>query len=296
MLWLAIWQRVNQYGITERRYFLLILSIWLAAIAIYYSITRSRNIRIIPATLCLTAALTFLGPLSAYSRSEASQSHRLETLLARNGALVGGRIQRVTGPVPFSERREIAATLRYLIETHGTRSVARLFGDSVAAGDSGRLPASAVDQRVRTLMSRAGLDFVGRRQREASRRFRYHTGWGDQSLPVAGFDMLVPVGTARAGAMLDTGVVVVPVVERLVVQVRHARQVLAELDIAGLLDVVDQYARDHPGDTIPHALMKVSADTPAVSVVLFISSMKGVEDDNGRHLEKVEGRALVDLK
>jgi hypothetical protein len=46
MLWLAIGQRIGQYGITERRYFLTGLSVWLAGIALYYAITRSRDMRI----------------------------------------------------------------------------------------------------------------------------------------------------------------------------------------------------------------------------------------------------------
>lgn len=62
MLWLAIWQRIDQYGITERRYFLTVLSVWLAGVAVYYAIRRSRDIRIIPASLCVVAFVTFAGP------------------------------------------------------------------------------------------------------------------------------------------------------------------------------------------------------------------------------------------
>ena len=46
---LAIWKRVDQYGITERRYFLIVLSLWLAGIAVYYTVRRSRSIAVIPA-------------------------------------------------------------------------------------------------------------------------------------------------------------------------------------------------------------------------------------------------------
>src|SRR5262249_46851893 len=83
MLWLAIWQRVRQYGITEPRYFLVVLSLWLAGLAVYYSITRSRQIRTIPASLGAVALLTFAGPWGAYSVSVGSQVGRLRALLER---------------------------------------------------------------------------------------------------------------------------------------------------------------------------------------------------------------------
>ena len=35
MLLLAIWQRIAQYGITEKRYFLIVLSLWLAGMRIH---------------------------------------------------------------------------------------------------------------------------------------------------------------------------------------------------------------------------------------------------------------------
>jgi hypothetical protein len=65
MLLMAIFQRLGQYGFTERRYFLLVLAFWLAGIALYYAVTASRNIRIIPVTLCIVALATLAGPGSA---------------------------------------------------------------------------------------------------------------------------------------------------------------------------------------------------------------------------------------
>ena len=53
MLLAAILQRVGQYGFTERRYFLLVLALYLGGIAIFYGLTGSRRIRWIPLVLAL---------------------------------------------------------------------------------------------------------------------------------------------------------------------------------------------------------------------------------------------------
>lgn len=131
MLWLAIWKRVAQYGITERRYFLIVLSLWLAGIAVYYTFSRSRNIKVIPATLCVLAVLGLAGPWSAYAVSRANQTNRLASVLERNRLLAGGALRPSTRPVSALDAKAINAGLLYLIETHGRRSVDRWIPDSL---------------------------------------------------------------------------------------------------------------------------------------------------------------------
>ncbi|MDH4351074.1 MAG: DUF4153 domain-containing protein, partial [Gemmatimonadota bacterium] len=134
MLWLAIWQRVAQYGITENRYFLIGLSVWLAGIAVYQLATRARGIRVIPASLCVMTLLTFAGPWSAYDVSTQSQTGRLAGILQRYDMLTEERIVPAVTEVAVEDRREIEAILTYLLRTHGLRSVAGWFPDSVRSG------------------------------------------------------------------------------------------------------------------------------------------------------------------
>ena len=133
MLWMALWKRVAEYGITEPRYFPIVFSIWLAAIALYYTTSRSRNIKVIPASLCALALLTFAGPWGAYTVSRASQVNRLQGLLARNGLLQNGHLRRATHDVSAADEHEIGSGFRYLLETHGRASVASWFTDSSRA-------------------------------------------------------------------------------------------------------------------------------------------------------------------
>jgi hypothetical protein len=131
MLWLAIWQRVAQYGMTERRYFLLVLSLWLGAIAAYYTFSRSRSIKVIPATLCALAIVTLAGPWGAYSVSRWSQTRRLEQVFVRNGMLADGTLTPATRAVSDSDATAIRSGLVYLIEGHGTRAIDRWMTDTL---------------------------------------------------------------------------------------------------------------------------------------------------------------------
>jgi hypothetical protein len=73
MLLAAIGKRVFQYGITEDRYFIAVLSLWLTAIAITFIARRNADIRWIPITLSLLAFATAFGPWGAYTVSRDSQ-------------------------------------------------------------------------------------------------------------------------------------------------------------------------------------------------------------------------------
>ena len=44
VLQLAVWRRVSEYGITENRYFAMGLGVWLAAMAVYFLVSKTKNI------------------------------------------------------------------------------------------------------------------------------------------------------------------------------------------------------------------------------------------------------------
>ncbi|MGH7585106.1 MAG: DUF4153 domain-containing protein, partial [Gemmatimonadales bacterium] len=123
MLALAIGKRIGQYGITERRYFLALLTLWLAAVALAFTLRRARGLIVIPASLAVLAALTFAGPWGAYQVSKRSQLGRLEELLTRLEMLDGNRIMPAPPEVDPEVGGEAANVLRYLAGTHGRRGL-----------------------------------------------------------------------------------------------------------------------------------------------------------------------------
>lgn len=62
VLELAIWRRVSDYGITENRYLALGLGGWLAAMVVYFLASRTKSIKVIPASICVLAVLASFGP------------------------------------------------------------------------------------------------------------------------------------------------------------------------------------------------------------------------------------------
>ncbi|QHL87172.1 DUF4153 domain-containing protein [Nibribacter ruber] len=128
LLLLAIWRRVRDYGITEKRYIVLALALWLLAVAVYFLWSRQKNIKFIPMTLGAIAFLAAFGPWGAFSVSQRSQTSRLETIMTRHQLLVNGQVQKVKTPVPDSAAAEITSIVEYLGEMHQYASVRSWFG------------------------------------------------------------------------------------------------------------------------------------------------------------------------
>jgi len=150
MLLVAFWKRVIPYGLTELRFLGLLLGLWLLGIAVSYTLYRDAGIRRIPVTLMLVLLLTLYGPLSATSRSIASQSKRLKRLVTAGPA--SGR----------QTAREASAALRFLLE-HGARTqVAKAISKELPPVNWDSLPdlRAPRDSIASRILALAGLVYV----------------------------------------------------------------------------------------------------------------------------------------
>jgi hypothetical protein len=116
LLFAVIGRRVWQYGLTENRYLVLALAVWLLGITLHTLIDRRRDLRILPASLGLVSLLASFGPWGAFEVSRKSQVQRLERILTEHGLMVGGKLAKAPGPIPREDKREIAAIAHFLEE------------------------------------------------------------------------------------------------------------------------------------------------------------------------------------
>jgi len=137
MLFLAITRRVSEYGMTEGRYVGYALGIWLAAMAIYFIVGRTKSIKVIPAALAVEALLISFGPWGAFQVSERSQVNRLQALLAKNEILVGAKVHEAPDPVDTRDAIEISSIIRYLREVHGYDRIQGWFAELLTYDSSG---------------------------------------------------------------------------------------------------------------------------------------------------------------
>ena len=121
LLW-AVLARVIDYGITEERYFLIILAAWLTFINAYFLISKSQNIMIIPFSLCLLTIISVYGPQGAFSTSRRSQINELQELFRNHGSLDGDKIISLKLKPGKEDMSRMINIVDYLVNMHGIES------------------------------------------------------------------------------------------------------------------------------------------------------------------------------
>ena len=127
LLFVAIGTRIGNYGITESRYLIVLLALWLAGISIYLQINKLHNIKIIPITLCLITALSAFGPWGAAAVSKSSQLGRLKSILTRNELLLYGKLKKPAKEIPQNDQNELSSLISYLSYDHGAETLTSFF-------------------------------------------------------------------------------------------------------------------------------------------------------------------------
>lgn len=319
MLWLALYQRVHQYGVTEPRYFVIALSIWLFALALYYTITRSRNIRIIPLSLGVGALVTFAGPWGPYAMSEASQVGRLRGVLSRNGMLVDGTVRHPAREVTAEDQAEISAVVRYLIETHGTEAIAPWFADSnarravVTAGVRGRDSREAVDEWGGIVAKRLGVPYVFRTVGQAGVRNFSYTAAETGAIPISGFDYLLQLRDS-VPPTADTSFTATWSRRPFAVRILRTNDTLLVVPLDSLYARLRTEAK-RPGaiaanprrngpqrrglediSTLPPDLFVTEAEGKGVRARVYVRLIAGKDSAGTARVETITGRVLLALK
>ena len=108
----ALFQRIYQYGITEKRYYVLILIFWLLFCMILF--IRKMNITGIFISLIACLVIAVYTPFSAKSVSNFSQKERLKRMLVKYGALKDGKISKITQKLTNRQGSHIHTTIQYI--------------------------------------------------------------------------------------------------------------------------------------------------------------------------------------
>lgn len=272
MVLLALWQRIEQYGVTERRYLLGVLAVWLGATALHRVITRTRDIKGIPLTLTIIGAATFVGPWSAYAAAERSQAGRVEEILAAHGGLVEGRVAAEPVEIPFDEWEQVEEAVGYLIDNHGTGVVERWVGGDalmLAGAEGVQLDR---DERVERVMEALRvLPELRDRAVDVEARGR------GEPLPVEGFDLVVVAGRAGPVRVGDRDLSIRLSEDGGELEVRWGDEEQGRASLAALIAFVDERSRflEWSEDLeVPRASMTFEAPGESLSVRLVLRSMR----------------------
>ncbi|QQR83429.1 DUF4153 domain-containing protein [Candidatus Peregrinibacteria bacterium] len=134
LLYLAIKLRIDDYGLTVNRIFIIVIAAWLFLTALYYMLSKQKRLIWIPGTFLITVALTGFAPINAFNTSLTNQLQRMEAMLINNQWLnEKGQIEVNSAANQTSaDAYQVSSIIRYVIENYGTEPLQPYFKENLA--------------------------------------------------------------------------------------------------------------------------------------------------------------------
>ncbi len=185
LLWAGIYRRIQDYGITENRYLVAALAVWLAGISLYFLFSRKDDIRWIPLSLCVISFLLAVGPWSIFSVSRRAQASRFEQLLAEYKLLNSNRQLSGGATLSAQDYDQLVSGIRYFRSRRESDELRPYFTTLPQTDDSQAL-ANAMEKQLSKVVQ------VTAETRSPDASLSYSLAGSDQGIevPVRSFDFL----------------------------------------------------------------------------------------------------------
>ncbi len=313
LLFLAVSVRIREYGLTDDRYLVIALGVWLAGVAFYLLISKQKRLEYLPVSLGLVLFLSAFGPWSSFSLSLKSQAHRLERLLTERGMLVDGKVKAQSEPMfngsrswPeefYKKRFELESVLAYVIQHDGTHLIQPWFEEDLTAGQQkeGEFPMARTWVIQTNALRALGLSYDDMKSE--------HLYFNIAKSPpyvfsVAGYDQSAEglfLGIDRPTVSLTTpdGILKIQL-ERDTMNIVREDKTLMALDLAPFAkNLYEKYEKNKQMyDTLafPLAEMTIVKESEAVRIKLIINSLNVVYNEDQVAIEHLSGTLLFSLR
>ncbi|NLO24652.1 MAG: DUF4153 domain-containing protein [Clostridiales bacterium] len=188
MMFVSMGIRINAYGITENRYFVLATGLWVTGGFIYHMLKKNVRSSLLPVSLALVAVLAVTGPWSAYGISRMSQNRRFERILMEYDMIRNGGIVKPAGDLADEDKREISAIIRYFNSYH-------------SLDDLKYLPEGFTAENMEELF---GFEYNhGRWQSNGRDYFYYHMAENENLLDIGDFDYFADFSVYGQSGLVD---------------------------------------------------------------------------------------------
>jgi hypothetical protein len=172
LMGIGISRRVWDYGLTQNRYLVIVLTVWLMAMALYFSFSHLKNIKIIPLSLCLVSIFSAWGPWSAAPVSEYFQGRRFGFLIQKLDLLKNGTLNDTPKAIPFESEKQLNSIVQYLGENHGYRKIKKWFGPNAEKLDLVDRGEVAINE-FPSIMKMMGLSYIPSYQKSETAELNY---------------------------------------------------------------------------------------------------------------------------
>jgi hypothetical protein len=285
LLFWAILYRINLYGFTHERYYVLLLSIWLAVVVSYFLIQKQPKIKFIPISMCLAGLFSIAGPQSANSVSKYSQLYRFENYLQKADA------KKLT----FEQEQELSSIVDFLNENYGFEVMlpyANKKLDALYKGDKDPGSSKIVESLGYTYRSEYD------RENDSNNSFNYYFYEDNEEIVnIHGFDFIITLYKnhgyeCNSCLIIDKTIYTVKSKERDYGQDLIINQDIIPLKINDFINKNSGFSNDH------NSLEKIEQriENSKYTILLTYLSANGNIENNKKSPENYQIKVMVGIK
>ncbi|CAA0155131.1 DUF4153 domain-containing protein [Tenacibaculum maritimum] len=120
LLFTAIFKRINAYGVTEKRYFVLLLSVWILGVVLYLLFSKQQKTTWLLFSLTTIIVLSSFGVWGAFSFSTKSQVSEFKRIYAV--------IKEKNNSISYKENHQFQSIIKYLTNKHELSQITPILG------------------------------------------------------------------------------------------------------------------------------------------------------------------------
>ncbi len=307
LLFVAIGTRIGEYGITENRYFIIVLAIWLTGVSTYFLFSKVSNIKYIPLTLCAIALFCSFGPWGAFSIAEKSQMHVLENILTKNQILVDGKINTKHKTVPDTIAEQITSIVKYFDNMHGFKDMKPWFTTNIDSLIADTLRYQRVENVMKLLNVPVTYNYYRNwnNENEEYKRFNYYTSQ-EEVKEITGYDYEFSFYAYsysnyyydKATTIRNDSISFSISKDSSAIELKKNRKLIYSLAVADLIKQWNDSLKSNNGysSTVPYKLMQKVYEDSTLKIKLQFNSISGIRNKERYHIDNANGVCFIKIK
>ena len=277
MMFVSIGKRINQYGFTENRYYVVLLGIWILFVMIYFVLSKTLRNIFLPLSLSLFVFISVYGPLSAFNISSMSQNSRLTALLEKNNMIQDGLVipsatvsktdkENISSIVYFFDYRDLTK-IKYLDDDFKMTDFEKTFGFSATENYS------------------------------PSQEYVYlYAQQGNTSIDIKGYDYTLTLTSDNQSVKIDENATITYDISKKSILVKRGEEILLEADITDQLEsLVESYSQDSKGMATYDQTTFIEENSK-VKLKFIITELSGYKEDDAYAYEMIRMLTFVTIK
>ncbi|MCH7690400.1 MAG: DUF4153 domain-containing protein [candidate division Zixibacteria bacterium] len=302
MLFVAIWVRISDYGMTEYRYYVMAMAIGLSLVVFYFIFSKAKDIRIIPMVVFAIAILSAFGPWGAFAVSKASQLNRMEAIFVENEMLADGKVVPSETEISHEAKKDLSSITSYLIERHGLEVFEVWFDDSTLVS----LDTFETNYQSRKLVKMMGFDFVSRYSGQTEKDYFELSTKDNMAYKLEGYDYLLNLNYGNFNFWEKRDFVTIDdyqvklqvkkeiaVVQLISLNMRDSSEFVSEVKMNNSLAMlIEKYDEDD----VEMADFTFDISTDIIEARLFLISVSGWKSDDSLTISSIKGNVLLRKK